>query len=281
VSIAARIEANMRDDSEWMLYAGVGPLAAVGLGILLIPLRGATSAANFTFAFIVLTIVVAEYGGRNASVATALAAALSLDFFLMQPYLRLEIAEKHDVIAFLGLVLCGLVAAALGSERRERRADLREARRHRDLLHAALVELDSRAALAFRAARVLDASRSALPLSAAVLRDCGNRVIAASPSDRPVPDAVLQPVAAPSAPASARRRRVWTSPVPTDGGRLALMTGDRQIGWLDVWAGKPAATEAAEITLSDTARILAAMMLSPAEPAPGSRPDAAERWQAE
>ena len=32
-----------------------------------------------------------------------MASALSLDFFLTEPYLRLEIADKHDLIAFFGL----------------------------------------------------------------------------------------------------------------------------------------------------------------------------------
>ncbi len=44
-----------------------------------------------------------------------MASTLSLDFFLTQPYLRLEIEGKHDIIAFVGLAGCGLLAAALAS----------------------------------------------------------------------------------------------------------------------------------------------------------------------
>jgi K+-sensing histidine kinase KdpD len=101
-----------------LFYLGVGPLAAVTLGVALVPLRGLTTASNFTFVFLALTIVVAEFGGRSPALATALASALSLDFFLTQPYLRLEIQDKHDVIAFLGLAACGLLSASLASRRR-------------------------------------------------------------------------------------------------------------------------------------------------------------------
>ena len=124
--------------------------------------------------------------------ATALASALSLDFFLTQPYLTLEIAGKHDLIAFVGLAVCGLVAAGLGAKRGERRADLREMRRHRDLLRTALVELDAREALDYRVKSLLDACRSVLPLSAMVLRDGGNQVVAASPTAKAVPETVLR-----------------------------------------------------------------------------------------
>ncbi|HZN53929.1 MAG TPA: DUF4118 domain-containing protein [Candidatus Polarisedimenticolaceae bacterium] len=111
----------MRDPEDRLIYLAMGPLAAIALGIALIPLRDAVIASNFTFLFIILVIVVAEYGGRRAAVATALVSSLSLDFFLTKPYLRLTIQGKHDITAFLGLTACGLVAAALGS-RRGRRA---------------------------------------------------------------------------------------------------------------------------------------------------------------
>ena len=81
----------MKDDSSPLIYLAMGSLAAIGLGIALIPFREATSASNFTLPFLVLTIVVAEFGGRWAAVATAMVSALSLDFFLTQPYLHLAI----------------------------------------------------------------------------------------------------------------------------------------------------------------------------------------------
>ncbi len=107
----------MKPDADRTIYLASGPLVAILLGAALIPLRETVIPSNFTFPFIILTILVSHFGGRPAAVTTALVSALSLDFFLTKPYLRLTIAEKHDVTAFLGLVACGLVAAALGERR--------------------------------------------------------------------------------------------------------------------------------------------------------------------
>ena len=261
----------MDDDSERMIYTALGPLAAMALGILLMPVRGFTTASNFTYIFLVLTIVVAEFGGRGAAVATALTSAFSLDFFLTQPYLTLEIAGKHDLIAFVGLAVCGLVAAGLGAERGERRADLRETRRHRDLLRAALVELDARGALDYRVKKVLDACRSVLPLSAMVLRDGDNQVVAASPIARVVPETVLRQDDPLPIDVSDRDQYPRVLPLSPKGARLALRVAGRQVGWLDVWGGRAPASAEGRRTLSDVARVLAAMLARPRESTPGAR----------
>ena len=263
----------MDDDSERMIYIALGPLAALALGILLMSVRGFTTASNFTYIFLVLTIVVAEFGGRGAAVATALTSALSLDFFLTQPYLTLEIADKHDLIAFVGLTVCGLVAAELGARRGERRADLREMRRHRDLLRAALVELDAREALEYRVKTLLDACRSVLPLSAMVLRDGGNQVVAASPSPiaRAVPETVLRQDDPLLLDVSDRDQHPRVVPLSPEGARLALTVAGRQVGWLDVWGGRAPASAEGRRTLSDVARVLAAMLARPRESTPGAR----------
>lgn len=261
----------MDDDSEWMIYIALGPLAAMALGMLLTLVRGFTTASNFTYIFLVLTIVVAEFGGRRAAVATALTSALSLDFFLTQPYLTLEIADKHDLIAFVGLALCGLVAAGLGAERGERRADLRETRRHRDLLRAALVELDAREALEYRVKKVLDACRSVLPLSAMVLRDGDNQVVAASPSARAVPETVLRQDDHSPIDVADRDQHPRVLPLSPEGARLVLTVAGRQVGWLDVWGNRAPASAEGRRTLSDVARVLAAMLARPRESTPGAR----------
>src|SRR5262245_19125485 len=106
----------MKDD-ERLIYSAIGPLAAILLGFALMPLRESVIASNLTFPFIILTIVVSEFGGRPAALATALVSALSLESCLPKPSMRLTIAGKHDVAAFIGLAACGLVAAALGARR--------------------------------------------------------------------------------------------------------------------------------------------------------------------
>jgi K+-sensing histidine kinase KdpD len=239
--------------------------------MLLMSVRGFTTASNFTYLFLVLTIVVAEFGGRRAAVVTALASAFSLDFFLTQPYLTLEITDKHDLIAFVGLAVCGLVAAGLGAKRGERRADLREMRRHRDLLRAALVELDAREALDYRVKALLDACRSVLPLSAMVLRDGSNQVVAASPVAKSAPETVLQQDDPLPIDVSDRDQHPRVLPLPPEGARLALMVAGRQVGWLDVWGGRASASAEGRRTLSDVGRVLAAMLARPRESTPGAR----------
>ncbi len=145
---AAKCKTTMKTAS---CFCVVGSAAAIVLGFALVPLRDLTSASNLSFAFMALTIVVAEYGGRRAAVATALCSALSLDFFLTRPYLRLTIVDKHDIVAFLGLGVCGLIAAALGSQRGRRTASLKSAMRQLDLLNTAVEGLRKRRTSPFQA----------------------------------------------------------------------------------------------------------------------------------
>ncbi len=258
-----------RENGDRLIYLAGGPLVAVLLGVALVPLRGFTTASNFTFLFMALTILVAELGGRAAAVATALCSALSLDFFLTRPYLRLSIADKHDLIAFLGLTVCGLIAAAVGSQRGARVRSLRASRQQLDLVHVGLEQLERGLATDLGLTRVIDASRRVLPLAAAVVRDTPGNLLAATERAHgmPVPaqSLGLDALAMPAAPDRSRQ------PLPQEGARLALVAGGRQVGWLDVWGnGKPATAEARR-TLSGVARVLA-VILAQAGSAAGGPP---------
>ena len=59
--------------NDHLAYLGAGPLLAILLGFALTPLRETAGAANLSFAFVVLTVVISAFGGRGAGVATALA----------------------------------------------------------------------------------------------------------------------------------------------------------------------------------------------------------------
>jgi hypothetical protein len=257
------------EDDDNLFYLSAGPLAAILLGAVLVPLRGFTTASNFTFVFMALTIAVAEFGGRKAAVATALCSALSLDFFLTQPYLRLVIADKHDIIAFLGLTVCGLVAAAFGSQRGRRNADVRAAHEQLELLHAALGQLGGAGPAEPALTRVLDAAQAALPLAAAIVRDGRGRVVAAAPrgNDRPMPGQTLQPDTLLPPAASLRDFHRAGLPLPDEGGRLVLVAGGREVGWLDVWGSGARMSLRSRRTLCDVARLLAAL-LAGAQPGP-------------
>lgn len=141
----------MNDDDK-LIYLGAGPIAAILLGMALVPLRGFTSASNFTFLFLALTILIGEFGGRTAAFATAVASALSLDFFLTVPYMRLSIDSKHDVIACLGLAGCGILAASLAAGRRVLPSRPRPSGRQLDALEQAAAVLEREGSGATRAA---------------------------------------------------------------------------------------------------------------------------------
>ena len=250
-----------KENGDRLIYLAGGPLAAVLLGISLVPLRGFTIASNFTFLFMALTILVAELGGRAAAVATALCSALSLDFFLTQPYLRLSIADKHDVVAFVGLTVCGLIAAAVGSQRGERVTSLRASRGQLELLHVGLDQLEKGVPADLGLSRVLDASRGVLPLAAAVVRDTHGNLVAATERAHGMPMLArslgVDALAMPAAPDRSGQ------PLPQEGARLALVAGGRQVGWLDLWGnGRPASADSRR-ALADIARLMALILAGP------------------
>ncbi len=251
----------MRENhTESLFFLGAGPLAAILLGAALVPLRGITPAANLSFAFMALTILVAEYGGRWAAVATALCSALSLDFFLTQPYLRLTIADKHDLVAFVGLAACGLIASALGSQRSQRAAALRAAQKQIDMLDTAIGGLESSESLESRLRKVLDAARIACPIACAVVRDELDRVLAATEDVQaalrvPV-QVVLSQTLLPRG-SNAEDLLQQNLPFPLEGARLPLVVGNRRFGWLDLWGNGAPASVQSRRCLSNAACIMA------------------------
>jgi len=253
----------MNDETDNLFYLGAGPLGAIVLGFSLMPLRGWTTASNFTFVFLALTIAVAEYGGRWTAVATALCSALSLDFFLTAPYMELAIADKHDIIAFVGLATCGLIAAALGARRGERIAAQTGMRKRQDLIQSTLRGWNSEAPIEPQLAKVLIATREVFPLGGAVVRDERNAVVASSaPADRlrPVPMSVLAPDTLLPLGTSGRELQHRMLPLPIKEGRLALGAGGRPLGWLDLWGNGAHASADSRQALSDVARLVATLL---------------------
>jgi hypothetical protein len=221
-----------RSADDRAFYLGAGPLAAMLLGSVLIPLRERLPASNLTYPFVILIIVVSALGGRAAGVVTAVVAALSLNFFLTRPYLTLHIEARQDVIAFGGLAACGLVGAALASP--ERAGALREARRHLALLDQALHEVEGSGPLLPAVSRILAAARQALPIHDLVLRDGNDRLVASTGGGPTTPEGP-----------------------PT---RIALVSNHRRVGTLDVWKDRRGETEASRRTLSDVARVLGVLL---------------------
>lgn len=245
----------MRDDADKLFYLGVGPLAAIVLGAGLIPFRELTTASNLTLVFLVLTIIVGHLGGRWPAVATALTAALSLDFFLTRPYMRLSIESKQDLIAFGGLAVCGLVAAALGT----RRGPTRQLRRQWAVLEEALRHLERRGPGLERLNSILQGVVTAFPVAALAVRNARGEVVAScgpasvresAPTLEGWPDDL------------AGSERGWPKSgdeLPATGMRLLLSDEGRSLGSLEVWGGRGPMSREGLALLAGVARVVGAI----------------------
>jgi hypothetical protein len=224
---------NRGDDARvWMVTGALGSMA---LAVALIPLRAQVAASNLAFVFMAFTIIVAELGGRGAALVTALISAMSLNFFLTEPYLTLAISKTDDVIAFFALAACGLIAAAFG-RRRERLSDV-AGRADQELTTLA------RFAERSRSGRPLDGLlqdlRAQFDLGGLVLRDATGRVLAAVPADagaRPAPRMALDGATLFAPGDESPRMGAKGLRLPEGGGRLTLQTA-RGAVTLDLWEG--------------------------------------------
>jgi hypothetical protein len=255
-----------------LLYAIAGPVAAALLGLGLTPLREVTPASNLAFAFMALTIVAAELGGGTAAVVTAVASALSLDLFLTKPYLHLAIEDKHDVVAFAGLAVCGLIAAALAAQRSRRLAALTVVARRHEPLQRMLRGWEPDAPLDPQLARTLQAIVKAFPLAGAALRDGHDKVLAAAhPADglRAVPRQVLDRASLLPLDEPRGARVPWELALPADGARVAVRQRAGEAGWLDLWGSGEPADAGARRALADVAALLELLLAARMAPDDG------------
>lgn len=244
----------MRREHEVLVWIVTGGFGSMALGVVLIPLRTLTSASNLAFVFLVFTIVVAELGGRAAGLVTAVVSAISLNFFLTEPYLTLTITKPDDVVAFFALAACGLIAAAFG-KRRERWSE-RAGRvgKELDLVKGLVEKLTDGIPLD----EVLGDLRRTFSLKAVALRDARGRILAAVPlgSTPEVPAALLTPDTLLPSDETRLRFGVRGLRLPEGGGRLSLRT-DRGSISLDLWEGD---TQGFDLEQSRTLTIAAAIL---------------------
>jgi two-component system sensor histidine kinase KdpD len=240
------------DIRAWVV---TGALGAMALGVALIPLRSVVAASNLAFVFLAFTIVVAELGGRTPALVTALVSAMSLNFFLTEPYLTLAITKTDDVVAFFALAACGLIAAAFG-RRRERLSEV-AGRADREL--TTLTRLIERARSGRAPAGLLEDLRTDFGLGGLVLRDGQGRVLAAAPETAgalPSPRLALTADTLFAAGDETVRFGSRGMRLPEGGGRLTLKTARGPIT-LDLWEGNEEGFTADESrTLAIAASIL-------------------------
>ena len=217
------------------IWAPLAALGAMAIGVALIPLREATSASNLAFVFMAFTIVMAELGGALPALVAALVSAMSLNFFLTEPYLTLAISKTDDLIAFVALAACGLIAAAFGSRRARLSRAAGRAHEEITLLRRLVDQVRGRAALD----RVLGDLARVFGLGAVVLRDANGRVVAVTPPEAGTsaqPEAEITLDSPLPAGATVHRFGSHGLRLPEGGGRLRLET-NRGPMELDLWEG--------------------------------------------
>jgi K+-sensing histidine kinase KdpD len=99
--------------ADSQLFTALGAAAAIGLAAALTPVRTQLGQTNAALILVVIIVAAARLGGRVAGMATALAAALSFNFFFTEPYLTLRISDRQDVIRVLLLFSVGLIVGEL------------------------------------------------------------------------------------------------------------------------------------------------------------------------
>jgi two-component system sensor histidine kinase KdpD len=182
----------MTQDDRGAVWFVIGVGGAVALGVALVPLRTIVAASTLAFVFLALTLVVAEMGGRSPGLATAVVSALSLNFFLTEPYLSLEIDKPGDIAAFVALAGCGLIAAAFGKRRVRTAEQVSRTRGELEILGRTATKLAAHSPVE----DVLDDLRRSFGLGGLVLRRADERLIAAVPEGQaslPPPPTELEP----------------------------------------------------------------------------------------
>jgi K+-sensing histidine kinase KdpD len=250
--------------SAWTnVYVAIGSLGAIALGIVLIPLRKLTSASNLAFAFLVWTIVVGELGGRAAALTTAVVSGISLNFFLTRPYLTLQIHGRDDIIAFVALTVCGLVAAAFGRRRQASTAVVGEVTAGLDTISRLTKLLHGQTRIDDRLRGALEDVRRTFRLGAVVLRDARGRTVAMVDPQGVEPalgaPRELEPDTLLAVDESHHRLGEHGLRLPAPGGRLPLSRRGERVGSLDLWEGDEGGLDLEECkALAVIARLLAA-----------------------
>jgi hypothetical protein len=198
-------------------------------------------------------------GGRAPGLATAVVSALSLNFFLTEPYLSLEIDKPGDVAAFVALAACGLIAATFGKRRARTAEQVTRTRGDLEVLARTAGRLAARAPID----EVLDDLRTFFGLGGLVLRRADERLIAAAPSSQASlspPPTELDSATLVGAESRVHRLGRAGFRLPNHGGRLRLP--GREPLLLDLWEGNPEGLRLDE----RRALAVAALMIGLAEP---------------
>ncbi len=207
-----------RSDGEVFGAAG-GAMAAILVAGLLGGVRGEISQANAALVLVLVVTAAAVVGGRFAACSTALAAAVSFDFFLTKPYGLLAIKSWSDVWTTGLLLVVGLAVGQIARGRSSAVADHRSVADELGAVH----RVSQLAADGASMGDLIDAVQAA---EVAVLRlaDCTFQLLPPEPA---------LPVLEPSGRVDAPHVHVGEGFALPSGGVAIEVRGDgRTVGWL-------------------------------------------------
>ena len=99
-------------------------LAVVALGTLLVlPLKSVATPVSLGIVFIPGVLLIATVWGLRQGLLTAALSALSFNWFSIPPVGRLDIADKHDFVAFVVFAIVALASGTLAELARARAAE--------------------------------------------------------------------------------------------------------------------------------------------------------------
>src|SRR5437667_4288271 len=129
----------MTDTQSGRQAAGIaiGVLGSIGFAAVMVGVRGEIANADVALVLMVFVLAGAVIGGRTAGVLSAVAAAMSFDFFHTKPYGTLKIANKDDVITTAILLGVGLVIGEVATWSQRLRDRLRDDRDEIRRIHRA------------------------------------------------------------------------------------------------------------------------------------------------
>ncbi|MCB0958963.1 MAG: sensor histidine kinase KdpD [Acidimicrobiales bacterium] len=141
-------------------------LGLVALTEVLVGVRADFGLPGALMAYVLLVVAVALVGGTGVGLTTAVAAGLTVNWFLTEPYHTLTIADAENSAALVAFVVVGMVVSLLVSRSERRAADATRARREAEALARASAGL---ALEADPLPSVLDRVRSTFQLEGAAL----------------------------------------------------------------------------------------------------------------
>ncbi|HEX6300600.1 MAG TPA: DUF4118 domain-containing protein [Acidimicrobiia bacterium] len=87
----------------------VGSVAAIGIGLALIPFRETLGSVNVALVMAALIVLSAEFGGRSAGVIVGVVGSLVFNVFHTMPYYALVIDRPDEAVAAILLIALGLL----------------------------------------------------------------------------------------------------------------------------------------------------------------------------